>query len=199
MCLHALRRGPVCTPGLPSLTDVVPMQDAPADAAAAADGAADAAPEAEADAEPADDEADDADLAPTDVVRKYLDGNKPPLGLYDVLAELPVDGGAVGRMKVCTPSLFGCILSVCRTLPVLRYAGVDQNTRNSRTLTCSPHALTHHCGRVVHRGHHVATVPPRPVATHSQQGWDSVVLSCSNSESWPSRLRCRVFVVKKCR
>ena len=24
--------------------------------------------------------------------------------------------------------------------------------------------------------------------------WDSVLLSCSNSESWPSRLRCRVFV-----
>ena len=24
--------------------------------------------------------------------------------------------------------------------------------------------------------------------------WDSVLLSCSTSESWPSRLRCRVFV-----
>ena len=72
-----------------------------------------------------------------------------------------------------------------------------------------------HCyGHVVHRGHHAATVPPCPattlvsIVTHQSgalcesvllSSSESVLLSCSNSPSWPSRSRGLVSVVKHTR
>ena len=45
---------------------------------------------------------------------------------------------------------------------------------------------------------HTERIRVKPVHAHAEpvllSCWDSVLLPCSNVESWPSRLRCRVFV-----
>ena len=46
------------------------------------------------------DEEDDEDLEPEERVRKFIDGGKPALQLPDLLGELEVSGGLVGKMKV---------------------------------------------------------------------------------------------------
>jgi translation initiation factor 5 len=52
-------------------------------------------------------ESDDEGLEPVERVRRYLRAGKPPLGLLDLLGELEVSGGLVGRMKVFYAALLG--------------------------------------------------------------------------------------------
>jgi hypothetical protein len=57
----------------------------------------------------ADSDSADDNLEPRDAVRKYLSKGKAPLGLWDALCELPVEGSnaVVGRMKLFYAALLG--------------------------------------------------------------------------------------------
>ena len=76
-------------------------------AAAPEEPAADDAQEAE-EAEEADEEDDDEeDLEPEERVRRFIDGGKPALELLDLLGDLDISGGLVGKMKVFYAALLG--------------------------------------------------------------------------------------------
>jgi hypothetical protein len=70
-------------------------------------------PESTVDTVSGDDDADaDEDKKgeahePIDIINKYLSTNQPPLGLLDILSEQPVEGGAVGKMKLFYAALLG--------------------------------------------------------------------------------------------
>ena len=49
----------------------------------------------------------DEDAEPAVRVARYLSKGKAPLGLWDFLSELPVEGGVVGKMKVFYKALLG--------------------------------------------------------------------------------------------
>lgn len=66
-----------------------------------------AAPEEEDEAEDEEDDDDDEDLEPEERVRKFIDTGKPALELLELLGDLEIPGGLVGKMKVFYAALLG--------------------------------------------------------------------------------------------
>lgn len=83
-----------------ALTEQPSLNGEASTSSAVATAVAPAEEEEEPEEEEEEDNDDDEDLEPEERVRKFIDTGKPALELLDLLGELEVQGGLVGKMKV---------------------------------------------------------------------------------------------------